>query len=125
MSRKRVLLLDDDWIILLMARDALEDAHYRVFPLDRSTHVPDALRAVQPDILVLDIRMPGLTGLQVVGELAGLGIEVPLIIISALDPDGTRSLGGHAYLPKPFLPEKLVALVARIIGRSPEDEEYP
>ncbi len=84
----------------------------------------DSLQARQPDCLVLDLQMPGLTGLDVQRILTGAGARFPTIIITAHDEPETRArcmaAGAAAYLCKPLHDEMLLDTIATVIGESPE-----
>jgi len=81
----------------------------------------DSLRGRQPDCLVLDLQMPGLTGLEVQRALAGAGVRFPTIIITAHDEPETRArclaAGVAAYLCKPLHDEMLLDAIAGVMGR--------
>jgi FixJ family two-component response regulator len=81
----------------------------------------DSLRGRQPDCLVLDLQMPGLTGLEVQRTLTGLGARFPTIIITAHDEPETRArclaAGVAAYLCKPLHDEMLLDAIAVAMGR--------
>jgi len=82
----------------------------------------DSLRARQPDCLVLDLQMPGLTGLEVQRTLTGVGVRFPTIIITAHDEPETRArclaAGAAAYLCKPLHDEMLLEAIADVIDRA-------
>jgi len=81
----------------------------------------DSLSACQPDCLVLDLQMPGLTGLEVQRALASARVRFPTIIITAHDEPETRarclSVGAAAYLCKPLHDEMLLNAIADAVGR--------
>ena len=81
----------------------------------------DSLRGRQPDCLVLDLQMPGLTGLEVQRALTGAGARFPTIIITAHDEPDTRArclaAGVAAYLCKPLHDEMLLDAIANVMGR--------
>jgi FixJ family two-component response regulator len=81
----------------------------------------DSLGARQPDCLVLDLQMPGLTGLEVQRALTGAGVRFPTIIITAHDEPETRArclaAGVAAYLCKPLHDEMLLDAIAGVMGR--------
>ena len=99
MSGKRVLVLDDDPIARIIMREALEDAGYYVATLDRPAGIVDSLRAQQPDVIVTDMYMPGLTGAEAIALIRGLGYQTPIVIVTALVEHGD-SLAGHRLVPK-------------------------
>ncbi|PYN34411.1 MAG: response regulator [Candidatus Rokuibacteriota bacterium] len=81
----------------------------------------DSLRGRRPDCLVLDLQMPGLTGLEVQRILIGAGVRFPTIIITAHDEPETRArclaAGVAAYLCKPLHDEMLLEAIAEVMGR--------
>jgi len=81
----------------------------------------DSLRGRQPDCLVLDLQMPGLTGLEVQRSLTAAGVRFPTIIITAHDEPETRArclaAGVTAYLCKPLHDEMLLDAIAGVMGR--------
>ena len=81
----------------------------------------ESLRGHQPDCLVLDLQMPGLTGLEVQRALIGVGVRFPTIIITAHDEPETRArcmaAGVAAYLCKPLHDEMLLDAIAGVMGR--------
>jgi FixJ family two-component response regulator len=82
----------------------------------------ESLRLRQPDCLVLDLQMPGLTGLEVQRVLTGTGVRFPTIIITAHDEPETRArclaAGATAYLCKPLHDEMLLEAIASVMGRA-------
>ena len=123
-SRLRVAVVDDEESVRRALR-RLFDA----FELDAETFASgqeflDALPTRSPDCLVLDLQMPGLSGLEVQRLLAAAGVRVPTIIISADDAPEIRerclSAGTAAYLGKPFDDRTLLAMIAQVVKRAAE-----
>jgi FixJ family two-component response regulator len=81
----------------------------------------DSLAGREPDCLVLDLQMPGLTGLEVQRSLTGSRVRFPTIIITAHDEPETRarclSAGAAAYLCKPLHDELLLEAIAEVVAR--------
>lgn len=115
----RVGILEDDYSLLMVMRETLSEAGYQVFGVDRSRNVPAWVDAVQPDVLILDLMMPGLSGIGVAAQLDAMGYRVPLIITSGHLPPEMQTLGGHRTLPKPFDVSALLAAVREVTGRPP------
>jgi FixJ family two-component response regulator len=88
----------------------------------------DSLAGREPDCLVLDLQMPGLTGLEVQRSLTGSRVRFPTIIITAHDEPETRarclSAGAAAYLCKPLHDELLLEAIAEVVAR-PVPESSP
>jgi DNA-binding response OmpR family regulator len=128
-GQPRVLVVDDDPSI----REALDRA-LRLEGFGVSTR-PDggaALATVEaepPDVLVLDVMMPGLSGVEVVRRLRAGGHELPICVLSARDELADRVAGLRAgaddYLVKPFELEELVARLHALLRRRPEGPAVP
>jgi FixJ family two-component response regulator len=117
-SRLLVAVVDDEESVRTSLRRLL-----RAFDLEAETFASgqeflDSLADRSPDCLVLDLQMPGLSGLEVQRRLAAGGVRVPTVIITADDAPETRarclSAGSAAYLCKPFDDDTLLALVTRL-----------
>jgi len=128
-GRPSVLVVDDDPAI----REALDRA-LRLEGFDVSTRSdgPEALETVEesaPDVMVLDVTMPGLTGVEVVRRLRAGGHELPICVLSARDEladrvEGLRA-GADDYLVKPFELEELVARLHALLRRTPDRLAVP
>ena len=122
-----ILVVDDDAPIRRMLDRALRAEGYEV---DTAADGGDALAAVErsaPDLVVLDIGLPGLDGLAVCRRLRGKGLAVPILMLTARDavPDRVAGLdaGADDYLVKPFATEELLARVRALLRRGREPEE--
>jgi two-component system response regulator (stage 0 sporulation protein F) len=113
-----VLVVDDElWVRGLIA-DALRDEGYRVLEAPNG-HA--AIRVVNepaptapcPDLVLLDVRLPGIDGLQVLQQLAAPGGRVPVVMMSTSPEHLAAALatGADAVLPKPFELDRLVGVV--------------
>jgi two-component system OmpR family response regulator len=116
----RILLVDDDPNLREVARYALEQAGFAV---EQAANGRDALAAAErraPDLIVLDVRMPELDGLEVCRALRKTS-SVPIVFLSSADEEIDRvlglELGGDDYLGKPFSPRELVARVKAVLRR--------
>ena len=113
-GRPRVLVLDDDPQALRFARDALASRGYEPVVTGDARELPRLLRAERPDLVLLDLVLPGTDGIELLQRLPELA-EVPVIFISAYGRDETvaRALeaGAEDYIVKPFSPTELTARV--------------
>jgi two-component system response regulator MprA len=121
---ERVLVVDDDAPVRRMLERSLTAEGYVV---EAAADGGGALAAVErtvPDLIVLDVAMPGLDGLAVTERLRGAGITVPILILTARDAVAERVAGLEAgsddYLVKPFAIAELVARL-RALGRRGQD----
>ena len=122
---KTVLVVDDETRIVELARDYLEHAGFGVIV---ATDGPSALTAVRlrkPDVLVLDLGLPGMDGLDV-ARAVRRDSTVPIIMLTARDDELDRVLGleigADDYVTKPFSPRELVARIRAILRRVDRQE---
>lgn len=113
-GRPRVLVLDDDPQALRFARDALASRGYAPIVTGDARELPRLLRTDRPDLVLLDLVLPGTDGIELLQRLPELA-DVPVIFISAYGRDETvaRALeaGAEDYIVKPFSPTELTARV--------------
>lgn len=115
-----VLVVEDDPDIAAMQQERLQAAGMRVLHLARGDVVEAAVRAESPDLVILDVVLPGLDGTEVSRALRRFS-EVPIIMVTARADEGDRLLGfdvgADDYLCKPFSPRELVARVQALLRR--------
>ena len=120
MTDKKILICDDDEGILDMLEMVLEDRGYCTIPEKNSLNIYNAIEKEQPDLVLLDLWMPVLSGDQVLRTLKSnpATMHLPVIIISA-STDGHRiaiNAGASEFVAKPFDVEKLVYKVQSLIN---------
>ena len=126
MTAPRILVVDDDRAVRDSLRRALqlEDLDVEVAP-DGMSAIAEVQRQV-PDLVVLDVMMPGVDGLGVVRRLRQDGIDVPVLLLTARDavPDRVAGLdvGADDYLVKPFALEELLARIRALLRRHGDDD---
>jgi len=121
MANAKVLVVDDDRKTVELARLYLEKNGYRVLTAFTGGDALDAARHKQPDLMVLDLMLPGLDGFDICRILRAEGNKVPIIMLTArtLDEDKLLALdlGADDYVTKPFSPRELVARVRAVLRR--------
>jgi two-component system phosphate regulon response regulator PhoB len=126
-SARRVLLVDDDEAVRTVVRLALEGAGYVVEGVASGEEAILRIEAAPPHLVVLDVRLPGLSGLEVLGTLRHNHTYVPVILLTANGEEPDRVLGlrigADDYLAKPFSPRELVARVEAVLRRSHATDE--
>jgi DNA-binding response OmpR family regulator len=116
-----VLVVEDEPSVRQLVSNALGAAGYRVIPVGDSEAALREFQAATPDLVVLDIRLPGVSGWEVCQQIRAES-NVPILIVSALSDDQSqiKGLGAGAddYMVKPFSPMVLVARVQALLRRS-------
>lgn len=115
-----VLVVDDEQQIAQIARDYLQHAGYAVIVASDGPAALSLARARQPDLVVLDLALPGLDGVEVARTLRRES-NVPIIMLTARVEEADRllglELGADDYITKPFSPRELVARVKAVLRR--------
>lgn len=123
-----ILVVDDEPKIVRLARDYLEQSGFRVLPANDGTTALAAARQEKPDLVVLDLNLPGLDGLDVCRALRRES-SVPIIMLTARVEETDRliglELGADDYIVKPFSPRELVARVRAVLRRTQGDVQTP
>ncbi|MBS44589.1 MAG: DNA-binding response regulator [Nocardioides sp.] len=129
-ARSRVLVVDDDRAVRESLRRSLEFNGYDVALAGDGAEALAGIGQIAPDVVVMDVMMPRLDGLEATRALRAAGNDVPILVLTAKDAVGDRveglDAGADDYLAKPFaLPEllaRLRALLRRVVHDRDEDE---
>ena len=118
---QRILVVEDDMQIARTLRDYLEVAGFEVTVVGDGSAAVASFRGDRPDLLVLDLGLPGMDGLDVARELRRAS-GTPIIMLTARGEESDRivglELGADDYLVKPFSPKELVARVRAVLRRT-------
>jgi two-component system alkaline phosphatase synthesis response regulator PhoP len=116
-----ILIVDDEPKIVTLARDYLERAGFTVASVADGASAMAAFHAVAPDLIVLDLGLPGRDGLDVT-RLVRKESNVPIVILTARGEESDKlvglELGADDYIVKPFSPKELVARVRAVLRRA-------
>ena len=122
---KTVLVVEDELKIARVVRDYLADAGYEVIVAATGEAALSTARGAKPDLVVLDLGLPGVDGLDVARELRRSS-RVPIVMLTARGEETDRvvglELGADDYVVKPFSPKELVARVRAVLRRSSTTE---
>jgi two-component system, OmpR family, alkaline phosphatase synthesis response regulator PhoP len=128
MAREKILVVDDEGDILELIRYNLAKEGYRVTCVPTGEEAVRKVREDVPDLIVLDLMLPGADGLQICRELKGQPgtSQIPILILTAKAEDADivlgLELGADDYVTKPFSPRVLLARVRAVLRRNKPDE---
>jgi two-component system alkaline phosphatase synthesis response regulator PhoP len=124
MAGKRVLVVDDDVKTVELVKLYLNRDGYKVLTAYDGIEALRLARESYPDLVVLDLMLPGLDGLKVCQALRAES-DVPIIMLTAMTTEHDRltglDLGADDYVTKPFSPKELAARVRAVLRRLPEE----
>jgi DNA-binding response OmpR family regulator len=116
-----ILVVDDEPKIVRLARDYLERSNFRVLPIHDGVNALIAARQEKPDLIVLDLNLPGMDGIDLCRVLRRES-SVPIIMLTARVEETDRliglEVGADDYIIKPFSPRELVARVRAVLRRT-------
>jgi len=120
---KRILVIDDESDMLNLIRYTLEHVGYEVTTCDNGRGAWDALLKTKPDLLLLDVMLPGVDGysLQLKISQDDATKNVPIIVLTALEPSKTlfqKFSQVRGFMTKPFRTDALVEAVEKAIGKA-------
>ena len=127
MAATKVLLVDDDASIIEVLKLYFEKEGYQVFTCMQGDKAAATFEASQPDIVILDLMLPGKDGNDICREIRKTS-DTPIIMLTArtdtLDKIIGLELGADDYVPKPFEPKEVLARVKAVLRRT-EKKEAP
>ena len=124
MAAARLLCIDDEQRILDLLVEELRDHGFEVRGLTVSAKAIEEILAFRPDLVILDVQMPNMSGFEFMAELKALpgGREIPVIVLTANDnmQDIFGSEGVKGYFVKPVEPLKMEARIRQVLGLTGE-----
>ena len=119
-ARQRVLVVDDEASIRDLLSKTLALAEYDVDTAHDGTAALDRLRAVNYDLLIADLKMPGMDGLTLIRQAKRMKADLPVIIITGFSTESSAieavNLGVAGYLTKPFRVPQVLAAASKALG---------
>ncbi len=115
---KRILVVDDEEHICELYRSELEDEGYEVGVAQSGSEALEIIEQAPPDLVILDIQMPGINGIEILEKIVGRDKGIPVILNTAYSHyrDDYTTWGAEAYVVKSSDTSKLKSEVKRILG---------
>ena len=121
----RVLVIDDEPDVLLLCRLNLQQRGHELVEASGGARGLELARERHPDVIVLDLMLPGIDGYDVLEALQADAAtsDIPIVVLTAkslrADRDRSHGLGASAFLTKPFLPSELCEVVDSLVSIDP------
>jgi DNA-binding NtrC family response regulator len=120
-TKGKVFLLDDEELIVSVLAKSLKRGGYEVYPETETDGVIDKIKSWDPDVLMMDIRMPDRSGIDILEEIKDLQIDTQVVMLTADDTVETAvramKLGAADYLTKPFNTDEVNIVIGNIINK--------
>lgn len=122
MAKSRILYVEDEEVLAMLVRDHLDRNGFEVHWVSDGVAAEKVFREVKPDLCILDIMLPGISGYEIGKTIRAIDKSVPVIFLTARSEtkdvvEGFKS-GGNDYLKKPFSLEELMARVNNLLSMS-------
>ncbi|MCK9594546.1 MAG: response regulator [Candidatus Omnitrophica bacterium] len=120
-NKKKVLVIDDSKLILTMIADELEMRGFEFIAVSDGAQGLKKVKESKPDIIILDLILPGLSGEEVCREIRRdeRTFDIPVIMLTAKNTDADKIIGkvigADCYIPKPFEMDNLLKEITRLI----------
>ena len=119
MAADKVLVVDDEQHMLRLMEYNLKEHGYEVVTVANGESAIKAAKVERPSLILLDIKMPGMNGVEVYQALMADASTrgIPIIVVSILaDEDKAKAIGARSYILKPFSPDVLIREVEEVLG---------
>ncbi|MEX0778498.1 MAG: response regulator transcription factor [Balneolales bacterium] len=121
-NKKRILIVEDEPSLIFTLRDTLENEKYAVTVAENGQDAMDILNSNTPDLMILDIMLPGMSGFDVCKSVRNKNLSFPIIILTARDQEIDKvtglNIGADDYITKPFGVKELLARIHARLRRS-------
>lgn len=125
MQSLKVLVVDDEPNIRDLLSTSLRFAGHQVSVSPNGTDAINKIIEIQPDIVLLDVMLPDISGFGVTKKIRGMGIDTPILFLTARDDTEDKvtglTVGGDDYVTKPFSLDEIMARIAAIMRRTGKD----
>ena len=121
-DRPRILVVDDEQAVRDLLVKALAEADWEVDSAPDGPSAIESMRDAEYDLLITDLRMPGMDGLSVIREARKKSLDMPVIVVTGNSTEASAieaiNLGVTGYLTKPFRMRRVVEIAARAMGET-------
>jgi DNA-binding response OmpR family regulator len=122
MTEAMILVVEDEQSIASLVTLYLTNEGFRVSQIADGALALDAVERLKPDLVILDVMLPGMDGVEICRRLRAAGDGLPIVMLTARDAEVDRilglELGADDYITKPFSPRELVARVKAVLRRT-------
>ncbi len=120
--QKKIIIVEDEPSLIFTLQDTLENEGYEVHVVKEGTTAVDKVKEVEPDLMLLDLMLPGKSGYDICNEIRGLKYTFPIIMLTARDQEIDKvtglNLGADDYMTKPFGVKELLARINARLRRA-------
>ena len=125
MEKLKILVVDDEPNIRDLLSASLRFAGHQVATAANGTDAISMITDTSPDLVILDVMLPDISGFGVTKKIRGLGIDTPILFLTARDDTEDKiaglTVGGDDYVTKPFSLDEIMARISAIIRRTSKD----
>ena len=120
-THEPIIVIDDDYTMRRACLAALRRAGYEVETFPDGPSGLERIEQVHPPVLILDLKMPGMSGMEVIAQLQKMEVDTVIVVITGFATVDTAvqamKAGAYDFIPKPFTAEELRAIIARAVER--------
>ena len=121
-KQKKIMVVEDEPSLVFTLQDTLENEGYEVFVSDTGTDAVSMVRSVKPDLLILDVMLPGVSGFEICKQVREEKFTFPIIMLTARDQEIDKvtglNIGADDYITKPFGVKELLARIQARLRRA-------
>jgi len=121
-KQKKIMIVEDEPSLVFTLQDTLENEGYEVFVSETGTNAMEMIRSVRPDLLILDVMLPGVSGFEICKQIREEKYTFPVIMLTARDQEIDKvtglNIGADDYITKPFGVKELLARIQARLRRA-------